>query len=272
MWTSSRLLVAAHASLRPSIELGAALILLDTSVVSELMRSAPEPDVEAWVRGQPPGNLCFSSASEAEFRYGAATLPAGRRCERLFADIEAMLRRAFGKGGLPFDRQAAGFYGDVAAMRRSAGRLPDPVGCLIAAIARSRGLAVATQNVVDFEGIGVENWSIRGLRREWGNGGVRPRQDRRPAGGRGLGSHRRHQRPVRVHPADGTRSDYVPFDRAGRPLAARRRNTPGLIPSRRRTRTDTMAKGSKLPSRYFPMARKSGILRRGGTCLKSGQT
>ena len=132
------------------------MILLDTNVVSELMRSAPEPAVEAWVRGQPSRSLYFSSVSEAELRYGAAILPEGRRRATLFADIEAMLRTAFGDRVLPFDREAARAYGDVAAMRRAAGRPPDPVDCLIASIARSRGLAVATRNLSDFEGMEVE--------------------------------------------------------------------------------------------------------------------
>ena len=95
--------------------------------------------------------------SEAELRCGAAILPVGRRRDTLFANIEGMLRRAFGDRILPFDREAARrVYGDIAAMRRSAGRPADPVDCLIAAIARSRGLAVATRNPSDFEGMEVE--------------------------------------------------------------------------------------------------------------------
>ena len=132
------------------------MILLDTNVVSELMRAAPEPTVEAWVSGQPPKSLYFSTVSEAELRFGAAILPEGRRRETLFSNIEGMLRRAFGDRVLPFDRQAARVYGDIAAMRRSAGRHVEPVDCQIAAVARSRGLAVATRNVGDFEGMEVE--------------------------------------------------------------------------------------------------------------------
>ena len=94
--------------------------------------------------------------SEAELRYGAAILPAGRRRDALFADIEGMLRSAFGDRVLPFDRNAARIYGDVAAMRRSAGRHVEAVDCQIASIARARGLAVATRNVGDFEGLGIE--------------------------------------------------------------------------------------------------------------------
>ena len=132
------------------------MILFDTNVVSELMRESPEPAVEAWVVGQPPYDLFFSSVGEAELRYGAAILPAGRRRETLFSRIDAVLREAFGDRVLNFDRAAARAYGDVAAMRRSAGRHVEPVDCQIAAIARSRGLAVATRNVSDFEGMEVE--------------------------------------------------------------------------------------------------------------------
>ena len=98
------------------------MILFDTNVVSELMRESPEPAVEAWVVGQPPYDLFFSSVGEAELRYGAAILPAGRRRETLFSRIDAVLREAFGDRVLNFDRAAARAYGDVAAMRRSSPR------------------------------------------------------------------------------------------------------------------------------------------------------
>lgn len=127
------------------------MILIDTNVVSELMRQAPEPAVETWVAGQPTKCLYFSAIAEAELRYGAAILPAGRRRETLLARIEGVLRDAFGDRVLSFDRQAARAYGRVTAMRHSAGRHIEPVDCQIAAIAHSRGLAVATRNTSDFE-------------------------------------------------------------------------------------------------------------------------
>ena len=132
------------------------MILLDTNVVSELMRSEPENAVEAWARSQRGGSLYFSTVSEAELRYGAAILPEGRRRETLFADIEGMLRSAFGDRVLSFAREAAHIYGDIAAMRRSAGLHIEAVDCQIAAIASAHGLTVATRNVGDFAGMGVE--------------------------------------------------------------------------------------------------------------------
>lgn len=126
------------------------MILLDTNVVSELMRTSPDPAVEAWTAGYDAEELFFSAAGEAELRYGAAILPAGRRRDTLFSDIEGMLQEAFGDRVLPFDSDAARSYGDIAAMRRSAGRPVAPADCQIAAIAHSRRLAVATRNIRDF--------------------------------------------------------------------------------------------------------------------------
>ena len=129
--------------------------LLDTNVVSEPMRPTPEPAVEAWASALPRPELFLSTVSEAELRYGAAILPEGRRRETLYAEIEAMLGRAFGERVLAFDRPAARAYADVAAMRRRAGRPVESPDCQIAAIAMCRGMTVATRNVRDFEGMAV---------------------------------------------------------------------------------------------------------------------
>ena len=131
-------------------------VLLDTNVVSELIRKAPDPAVEAWAAGHALEELFFSAVGEAELRYGAAILPAGRRRESLVSDIERMLSDAFDDRVLPFDSVAARAYADIAAMRRSAGRRVPPADCQIAAIARSRDMAVATRNVRDFDDIDVE--------------------------------------------------------------------------------------------------------------------
>ena len=131
-------------------------VLLDTNVVSELMRKTPDPAVAMWAAGQPLNSLFFSAVGEAELRYGAAVLPTGHRRETLVSDIERMLAEAFENRVLPFDRDAARAYADIAAMRRSAGRPVAPADCQIAAIARSRRMAVATRNVRDFENADIE--------------------------------------------------------------------------------------------------------------------
>ena len=143
------------ASHRPSIE-EATLILLDTNVVSELMRASPDPAVEAWVAGYPVGDMFFSVVGESELRYGVAIMPAGRRRETLVAEIDTMLHTAFENRILPFDSRAARSYAVIAAGRRSAGRAVAPADCQIAAIAWARGMVVATRNIRDFEDMGIE--------------------------------------------------------------------------------------------------------------------
>lgn len=131
-------------------------MLLDTNVVSELIRKSPAPAVADWVSGHSVEALFLSAVSEAELRYGATIRPAGRHRDTLFLRIEAMLRDAFDDRVLPFDSDAARAYGNIAAGRRSAGRPVAPADCQIAAIAASRGMAVATRNVRDFEGMGIK--------------------------------------------------------------------------------------------------------------------
>ncbi len=131
-------------------------VLLDTNVVSELMRKTPDPAVAVWAAGQPLNSLYFSAVGEAELRYGAAVLPTGQRRETLVSDIERMLGEAFEDRVLPFDSGAARAYADIAARRRSAGRPVTPPDCQIAAIAQSRRMAVATRNVRDFEDADIE--------------------------------------------------------------------------------------------------------------------
>ena len=132
------------------------VLLLDTNVLSELIRKSPDPAVEARAAGHPLEDLFFSAVGEAELRYGAAILPIGRRRQVLVSDIDAVLREAFENRVLPFDSDAARIFADIAATRRSAGRPVTPADCQIAAIARSRNMAVATRNVRDFEDIDIE--------------------------------------------------------------------------------------------------------------------
>ena len=132
------------------------MILMDTNVVSELMRKAPDPAVETWAAGCSVEELFFSAVGEAELRYGAAIMPAGRRRDTLASDIETMLRAAFENRILAFDSAAARAYAEIASTRRAAGRSVPQADCQIAAIARSRGMTVATRNVRDFAGLGID--------------------------------------------------------------------------------------------------------------------
>ena len=132
------------------------MVLLDTNVVSELMRSIPDRTVDSWAAKHAVENLFFSAVGEAELRYGAAIMLEGRRRDRLVSDIERMMRSVFEDRILPFDSSAARAYAWIAANRRRIGRPISQADGQIAAIARSRRLAVATHNVRDFADMGID--------------------------------------------------------------------------------------------------------------------
>ncbi len=131
------------------------MIVLDTNVLSELLRPTPAPQVEAWLAAQDGASIYFTAVGEAELRHGVAILPAGRRRTALGAAIDGMLDEDFRDRILPFDRDAAGAYAVIAAARRAAGRPISQFDCQIAAIARSHGASVATRNTSDYEGCGI---------------------------------------------------------------------------------------------------------------------
>ena len=132
------------------------MIVLDTNIVSELMRPDPDVSVVNWVAGQAAPHLFLSTISEAELRYGVEILPAGERRSRLLDEVDGMLQEDFAGRILPFDSAAAQAYALIAAARRAAGRPINHADCQIAAIARCRGASVSTRNVDDFEGSGIE--------------------------------------------------------------------------------------------------------------------
>ncbi len=131
------------------------MILLDTNVVSELMRPAPSEAVLAWFAAQDAADLYLSAIGEAELRRGAAMLPAGNRRDQSMAAIEAMITKDFAGRILPFDSAAASALVLVFLERRAAGRPISLADCQIAATARAQGAAIATRNTADFAGCGI---------------------------------------------------------------------------------------------------------------------
>lgn len=132
------------------------MIVLDTNVLSELLRPIPAPRVEAWLAAHDGASVYFTSLGEAELRCGVAILPAGRRRTAIGAAIDDILDEDFRDRILPFDREAARAYAAIAAGRRAAGRPISQFDCQIAAIARAHGASVATRNTGDYDGCGVE--------------------------------------------------------------------------------------------------------------------
>jgi predicted nucleic acid-binding protein len=131
------------------------MIILDTNVLSELMRPAPAEGVVAWTASQAPTSLYTTSITQAEVLHGIMLLPAGRRRTSLEAAATALFAEDFEGRILGFGADAAPFYARIAAGRRRAGRPISHFDAQIAAIARSTGAAVATRNMDDFDGCGV---------------------------------------------------------------------------------------------------------------------
>ena len=141
------------------------MILLDTNVVSELMRQTPEWSVMAWIDGQPQSRLYVSSVTRAEIELGIAILPEGRRKQGLRAAALRMFAEFHGRC-LAFDESAASRYAALVSARMLAGRPISVEDGLIAATALAGGLVLATRNVRDFadiEGLSVVDlWSGAG--------------------------------------------------------------------------------------------------------------
>ncbi len=132
------------------------MIVLDTNVLSELTKPAPDASVTAWVARQRRADLCTTAISEAELAFGVALLPKGRRREALAHAVARLLAEGLGGRVLAFDRTAAAAYGEIAAGRRASGLPVATADGQIAAIARARGATVlATRDVGGFEGCGV---------------------------------------------------------------------------------------------------------------------
>ena len=132
------------------------MIILDTNVISELLRPAPEPKVEHWLSAQDGLNIYLTSISEAELRYGLAVMGNGKRRAALVDAVDRILREDLAGRILPFDSDAAQSYATIAAARRAAGRPIAQADCQIASIAHSRGASVATRNTPDFEGCEID--------------------------------------------------------------------------------------------------------------------
>ena len=132
------------------------MVVLDTNVISELVRPGGDPAIASWVARRPTSSLFLTAVTEAELRFGLAIMPEGKRQDGLAAGLERMLRTGFANRVLPFDRGAARAYAEIAAARRRMGRPISQADAQISGIASTRGMAVATRNVRDFEGTGID--------------------------------------------------------------------------------------------------------------------
>lgn len=132
------------------------MIVLDTNVVSELMRIAPEPRVVSWVDRFPASDVMVTVVTAAELMYGVARLPDGRRKRELHIKVAGLMSEDFQDQILPFDAPAAIHYAEIVASRERAGRPISMANAQIAAICRHWSAGVATRNVDDFVDTGVD--------------------------------------------------------------------------------------------------------------------
>ena len=131
------------------------MIVLDTNVISEFMRPAPEEGVERWLAAQPAASVFTTTVTQAEILHGVALLAEGRRKAELDVAIAEMFRQDLAERVLPFDGAAARAFATIAADRRRVGRPISQFDAQIAAICFSRGASLATRNVADFDGCGI---------------------------------------------------------------------------------------------------------------------
>lgn len=131
------------------------MILLDTNVVSEAMKPAPDDTVRVWLDEQAAETLYLSSVTIAELMFKIGALPDGKRKEKLADALDGVME-LFADRVLPFDVGAARHYAELAVKARAAGKgFPTPDG-YIAAIAAAKGFAVATRDTTAFDAAGVE--------------------------------------------------------------------------------------------------------------------
>ena len=130
------------------------MIVLDTNLISEPLKSMPEPKVMAWLDDQADETLFITAISRAELRFGVLKLPDGKRKSALAAQIERVLD-LFKERTLVFDMAASDELAEIALRCEKSGKPAVAPDAYIAACAAARGFAVATRNVRHFEPTGV---------------------------------------------------------------------------------------------------------------------
>ncbi|MHA6802419.1 PIN domain-containing protein [Salinifilum ghardaiensis] len=132
------------------------MIVLDTNVLSEVIRPTPDADVLAWLDSLPATEVATTAITAAELLHGASRLPEGQRRSSLTAAVHALINDDFHGRVEPFDASAAAHYAAVVSERCALGRPISAADAQIAAICRARAAVLATRNVKDFEDTGVE--------------------------------------------------------------------------------------------------------------------
>lgn len=132
------------------------MMVLDTNVVSELMRAQPAPRVLDWVNAQPSEQLCLCSVVVAELLYGVGRMPDGARKLALLSAVQSMVFEDFAGRVLPFDLDAAVAFAQMVVQREKMGRAISTADAQIAAICAAHGAQLATRNIRDFASLDLQ--------------------------------------------------------------------------------------------------------------------
>ncbi len=138
------------------------MIVLDTNVLSEVLRPASEARVLQWLANESRAALFTTTVTRVKVFYGIRLLPAGARRQSLWDATQIIFDEEFAGRVLTFDDDAADAYADIASSRRSQGKPISQFDAMIAAVVRSRGATLATRNVKEFIDCGIEIIAIPG--------------------------------------------------------------------------------------------------------------
>ena len=139
------------------------MFILDTNVISEILRPEPNRSVVAWFESQPRDQLFTTAITQAEILYGIALLPKGNRREKLSEVAQLIFDEDLEGHILAFGTDAAVHYAELVAGRKVAGQPISQFDAMIASVARLHGAGLATRNTSDFDQCGVEvlnPWSV----------------------------------------------------------------------------------------------------------------
>jgi predicted nucleic acid-binding protein len=132
------------------------MILLDTNVLSSLMRPVPEELVVKWLDSQPRSSIWITAITAMELRYGLEIMPKGRRRDSMLEILEKLLSEKIEGRVAPFDTAAAQQAGDLMAARKLRGRTGEYRDTMIAGIALSNRATLATRNTAHFADLSVK--------------------------------------------------------------------------------------------------------------------
>jgi hypothetical protein len=132
------------------------MMVLDTNVVSELMRAQPASQVLDWVNAQPSDQLCLCSVVVAELLYGVGRMPNGVRKSAMLSAVQSMVFEDFAGRVLSFDLDAAVAFAQMVMQRERMGRTIATADAQIAAICAAHGARLATRNIRDFASLDLQ--------------------------------------------------------------------------------------------------------------------